>query len=97
MNSAKLESEVISIICFLAVSARELMNDPKIYGPMRLMETTQRLIEMAEKCGVRNELFTEVAKRIEEAPLNDLPNSEDEFSQFMNDLISLLVTWVKQS
>ena len=97
MNSAKLESEVISLICFLAVSARGLVDDPKIYGPMRLMEATQQLIDLAENCGVSNELLREVANRIEECPLDDLPEREEKFIQFMDDLIALLVIWVKRS
>jgi hypothetical protein len=96
MNSDKLESEAISLICFLAVSARELMDDPKIYGPMRLMEATQRLIEMVESAGVHSELFTEASQRIEKFPLEALPEGEDEFVSFMDDLTVLLASWVSE-
>jgi hypothetical protein len=97
MDNTRFESEVISLICFLAVSARELIDDPKIYGSMRLMEMIQRLVELAENCGVHNELFADVSNRIEEAPLDDLPNEEEEFIQFMDDLVAYLVEWVKKS
>lgn len=98
MDNKKLESGIIDLICFMAVGARELMNDPKIYGPMRLMEATQRLADLAEECGVPNEMFAEVSKRIEEAPMEGLPNDgEEEFVQFMDDLVTFLVEWVKKS
>ena len=96
MNSDQMTSGVISLTCFLAVSARGLMDEPKIYGPMRLMEATHKLIDQAEDCGIHHELLAEVAKRIEEYPLDDLPKGEEEFIRFMDDLVALLATWVRQ-
>ena len=97
MNSDKLELEVIRLSCFLVVSAREPMNDPKIYGPMRLIEATKHLTEMAADLGVHNELLLEVSQRIEGFPLEALPEGEEEFVEFMDELIMLLATWVKDS
>ena len=96
MNSDKLESEAISLVCFLAVSARELFNDPKFYGPMRLMEATQRLVEMVENSGVRNELLAEVSQRIEAFPLEAMERGEEEFISSLDDLILLLASWVSE-
>jgi hypothetical protein len=97
MNSDKLESEVIRLSCFLVVSARELMNDPKIYGPMRLIEATQHLTGLAADFGVHNELLSEVSQRIDAFSLEALPEGEEEFVEFMDELILLLATWVKDS
>jgi hypothetical protein len=96
MNSDKLESEAISLVCFFVVSARELFNDPKYYGPMRLVEATQRLIEMLESSGVRHELLAEVSQKIDAFPLEALPEGEEEFVSLMDDLILLLASWVSQ-
>ena len=98
VNNAQLESEVISLICSLIVSARGLVDEPKIYGPLRLMEATQRVVNLAEDCSIRNELLTEVAKRIEEYNLDYfLAENEEGFIRFMDDLVVLLATWVGQS
>jgi hypothetical protein len=94
MNNDKLESEVIGFLCSLAVSARGLVDEPRMYGPMRLMQVAERLINLAEDCGIRHELLAEVAERIEEQGFEDLG---EEFIRFMDDLIALLATWVKQS
>jgi hypothetical protein len=96
MNSDKLESEAISLVCFFAVSARELFNDPKFYGPMRLMEATQRLIEMVESSGVRHELLAEVSQKIDTFDLEALPEGEEEFVSSLDELIVLLASWVSQ-
>lgn len=97
MDREKLESELTGLLCFLTVSARELMNEPKIYGPMRLMEASQRLAEVAETCEIDHELLTEVSQRIDGFPLDALPEAEEEFVRFMDDLIVLLATRVKES
>jgi hypothetical protein len=97
VNNDQAESGVISLLCFLAVSARGLVDEPKAYGPLRLMEAAQRLIDLAEGCGIRHELLKEVAKRIEEYPLDAWSEGEEEFIRFMDDLVALLATWVKQS
>lgn len=99
VNSAQLESGVISLLCHMIVSARGLVGEPKIYGPLRLMEATQHLIDLAEGWGIRHELLMEVAKRIEEYNLDYcLPGSNEEgFIRFMDDLVTLLATWVRQS
>jgi len=96
MNSAQGELGIINLICFMVVSARELVNEPKIYGPMRLVEATQRLIHLAECQGIQHELLTEVINRIREYPLNTLPEGEERFIKFMDDLVAFLASWVEQ-
>ncbi|MFC2029320.1 DUF6092 family protein [Chloroflexota bacterium] len=96
MNSDKLQSEAISLVCFFVVSARELFNDPKYYGPMRLMEATQRLVEMVESSGVRSELLAKVSQRIEAMPLEALPEGEEEFVSSLDELIVALASWVSE-
>jgi hypothetical protein len=97
MNREKLESELTGLLCFLTVSARELMNEPKIYGPMRLVEAAQRLAELAEASGLDHGLLAEASQRIDAFPLDALPEGEEEFVRFLDDLILLLATRVKES
>lgn len=96
VNEDQLEVEVVNLICFLIVSARGLMDEPRIYGPMRLMEATQRLIKLAEHCGIRSELVTGVEERIKAFPLDSLPEGKEKFVEFMDDLVVFLAVWVEQ-
>ena len=98
MNSAQVELGVIKLICSLITSARGLVDEPKSYGPLRLLEAVQGVISLAEECGVSHELLTEVAKRLEEYPVEYcLPESDEGFIGFIDDLVVLLATWVGQS
>ena len=73
------------------------MNEPKIYGPMRLIEAAQRLAELAESSGIDHELLAEVSQRIHAFPLDALPEGEEEFLKFLDDLILLLAIRVRDS
>lgn len=95
MDRAPIESGMIDLLCFMAVSARGLLDEPKIYGPMRLMEASQHLTELAEASGIHNELLAEAAQRIETFPLDSLPEAEEEFIGCMDDLVLLLATWMR--
>ncbi len=94
MNSDQVESGLISLLCHMIVSARGLVDEPRMYGPMRLMQVAERFINLAEDCGIRHELLAEVAERIEEQGFEDLG---EEFIRFMDELVALLATWVGQS
>lgn len=95
-SSARAEAAIVDLLCFLVTSARELLNEPKIYGPMRLIDATQKLKEVAEACAIRNELLAEVSERIEAFSLDALPEGQEAFADFMDDLIALLADWVKR-
>ena len=95
MNSAKVESQIISLICYMITSARGLVDEPKIYGSSRLVEAAKHLINIAEECSIRHECLSEVATRIEEHRLETLLKGEEEFIGFMDDLVALLATWVE--
>ena len=97
MDRIQVESTVISLICFMVVSARGLVDEPKLYGPMRLMELTQKLTDFAQELGVGNELLTELEQRIEDFPLDAIREYEDDFISFLDDLVVLLATWVADS
>ena len=96
MDSGKLESDAINLACFFAVSAKELLTDPRLYGPMRMMEATQRLAKMVESSGVHSELLSEVSRRIEAFPIGSLPDGEEEFVAFVDELVLFLASWVSQ-
>jgi hypothetical protein len=55
------------------------------------------LAVLAEASEIDHELLAEVSQRIDAFPLDDLPAGEEEFVGFMDDLILLLATRVKDA
>jgi hypothetical protein len=97
VNSDKLESQFISLICFLISSARGLVDEPKIYGPSRLVEAARHMINLAEDCGIHHEPLTELARRIEQDRTGALMEGEETFVQFLDELVELLATWLRDA
>lgn len=52
MNTNKVQDfelgfpEIIDLICFSIVCSRNLMDEPKIYGPLRILTLSSKLIEI---------------------------------------------------
>jgi hypothetical protein len=97
MNSSKLQWGFISLISYMLTSARGLVDEPKIYGPSRLVEAAKRLINLAEGCGFYDASVSEVATQIEERRIDTLLKGEDEFIRFMDDLIDQLATFIRDN
>jgi len=97
VNSRRVEHEYISLICYLITSARGLVDEPKIYGPSRLLYAAQRLVRLAAVCGIDHRVLVEIAERIEEDRLEALLDGEDAFTAFMDELTEMLADWLKDA
>ncbi len=60
-----LKSDVLYLISYMVTSARGCVNEPKLYGPYRLLDTTVRLINLLKKYGVSGEDLDNIKKIIE--------------------------------
>lgn len=81
LDERTLKSDLVFLISYLVTSARELIDDPKSYGPLRLMESTKRLIAIMEKNGISDEKLESVVKEIDEGKLSQrMDQSEEEIS-----------------
>lgn len=92
--SDHLQRVLIEEICLVITSARELRNEPKSYGSMRLVEGIRRLLRLMQSCGFDHDVFEEVATRIEMFPLDALPDGEDAFIDFMDELVFFLSSYI---
>lgn len=59
--------EWCSILAFMIASAEGCLNEPPIYGPLRLIETVEKLIGFAERNGLEQDnRLLDVMRIIEE-------------------------------
>ena len=94
MTSPEVEAGFTDLICYLIASARGLIAEPKLYGPMRLVDAAGRLIDLADHCGMHDARLEEIAKRIDEGNLAARREGEDGYVRFLDELVDLLATWV---
>ncbi|MEA1965055.1 MAG: DUF6092 family protein [Candidatus Aerophobetes bacterium] len=81
----QLKSDFFALLTFLVISARNCIEEPKLYGPFRLIDGASKLIEILEREGIADEFFLKVRKRIEDKKYSVMRRRE-EFVKFLDDL-----------
>jgi thymidine phosphorylase len=92
----KLEKELFELICYMIVSARNLDQETKMYGPFRLVDATSKLIEILEKNGIYDEFFSQV-KTIIEANKYKVMTDKEGFIAFLDDLLLRMVVKLEEA
>jgi len=81
------------LLCYMASSARGLLDEPAQYGPFRLIDAVSRLIEIMEAEGPEDEVLTNVRKSIENGKYLVMVD-EDAFKKMLDDTVIALATWL---
>jgi hypothetical protein len=89
------EKEITSLVSYLIVSARHLYEEPKRYGPFRLIEACSRLIALLDRMGESNEFLENIRSRIESEKIN-MVTDEKGSVKFLDDLVLSVVTKIEQ-
>ncbi len=92
----KLEKEIFELICYIIVSARNLDQETKMYGPFRLVDAASKLIEILEKNGIYDEFLSQVRTMIE-ANKYKVMTDKEEFVAFLDDLVLKMVVKLKKA
>lgn len=59
----ELRAAMLELLTFLGSSARGTIDEPKLYGPLRLIEAAQRVINVMEYLGVSDKELNAIADR----------------------------------
>lgn len=92
----KLKKEIFELICYIIVSARNLDQETKMYGPFRLVDAASKLIEILEKNGIYDEFLSQV-RTIIEANKYKVMTDKEEFVAFLDDLVLKMVVKLKKA
>ncbi|MBA7613314.1 hypothetical protein ES703_20560 [subsurface metagenome] len=92
----KLGKEIFELICYIIVSARNLDQETKMYGPFRLVDAASKLIEILEKNGIYDEFLSQVRTMIE-ANKYKVMTDKEEFVAFLDDLVLKMVVKLKKA
>jgi hypothetical protein len=93
-NRDELEQEYFELICYMVTSARNLIHENKLYGPFRLVDAVNRLIDILQKHELKSPRLETIQKRIEEGKYTVMENDE-KFTAFLESLVMSLVPLMK--
>ena len=86
----ELEQEFFELICYMVTSARNLIQENKLYGPLRLVDAVSRLVSILEKLDLKSPRLATIQERIEEGE-DTVMESEEKFTAFLENLVMDLV------
>jgi len=81
----KSRDEFFALLAFLVTSARNCVEEPKLYGPFRLIDGASRLIEILEGAGIADEFLVEMRGKIDGGKYSVM-GDKGEFIKFLDDL-----------
>jgi hypothetical protein len=77
----------LELFCFMSSSARGLVGEPDIYGPFRLVDSLEKIIDLLGKQGVLDDEFLKKEKeKIGEKKLVVVVD-RDAFVEFLDELV----------
>lgn len=91
-----LERGIFELLCYMIVSARNLEQETKMYGPLRLVDAASRLIEILEESGIGDEFLSQVRSMIE-ANKDKVMTDKEGFVAFLDDLALKMVGRLKEA
>ena len=84
------EQEFFELVCFMVTSARNLIQEDRLYGPLRLVDAVSRLVSILEKLDLKSPRLTAIQEQIEEGE-DTVMESEEKFTVFLENLVMNLV------
>ncbi len=96
MKPGSLQFELLTFLSYLAVSARGCLDEPKEYGPFRLVDGMSRLIGICTAAGVAGEGWAELRALVDGRKLDVMVEGAD-FAGFLDEVVSQTVTLLEQA
>lgn len=88
-DRARLAREVFKVMTFMLSAAKLLADEPKDYGPFRLIDAAGRLADALERCGFADEAIKAVGREIEREKYYGL-NDEGEIRVYLDRILALM-------
>ena len=90
MTTEDLRDELLLLVGFMLTSARGLVEEPKSYGPSRLLDAAGRVLEMMEEHGMLDQSLQEIKAQIDDERFG--PMDDEGFVARLDDLA---VNWTE--
>jgi hypothetical protein len=90
-----LQFELLAFLSYMAVSARGCLDEPKDYGPFRLVDAMSRLIAICQAANLSGEGWVELQAFIDANKL-DVMDSTADFTAFLDEVVARVVVLLER-
>ena len=96
IEEEKLRYDLLKLFCYIITSARGCIEEPKLYGPFRLIDSVERIITLLDNQGLADDFLKKERAKIEE---NKYLVMQDEkgFTKFLDELVIDFTKKLKES
>ena len=88
--------QFLELICYTIISARNLVEEPKLYGPLRMIDVAVRIIDILSSQDIEFPLLPVFHKHIETAK-NSLIEGEASFVANLDSLVANAISVLTNS
>lgn len=96
MASNVKREDIYDLLGFIFTSARELVVDPKIYGPLRMVDTASRLIDLWQQDGLTDEFMLALKDTIDDKKFLCM-SDEAQFLSFLDELVTKMAKFTSEA
>jgi hypothetical protein len=82
----ELRYDLLKLFCYMITSARGCVEEPKLYGPFRLIDSVERIITLLDNEGLADDFLKRERAKIEENK-EILMQDEEGFIKFLDELV----------
>ena len=91
MDSDALQFEMLTLLSYLAVSARGCVDEPPLYGPFRLVDAMSRLMQILESAELSGEGWAELGAYVDENKYAVVDEAAD-YCAFLDEVVARVVS-----
>ena len=96
METEEFRADILELLAYMITSARGLIDEPRYYGPFRLVEAAGRLIALLQRAGTDDPFLDQVAAKIRDRD-PAVGRDEEAWEYFLDDLVVGLVKELKRA
>jgi hypothetical protein len=95
-TSPRAKAQAIMLLCFMITSARGLLDEPKLGGPRRLLDASERLLEFLEQVGIYDASWDELATSVRTGK-SIMQRDEDYSRRYLDSLVEMATQLLLES
>jgi hypothetical protein len=88
------EEQIFGLVCYMLTSACNLVNETKSYGPLRLIDSASRLINVLSENNTSSPSLEKIREKIEQGKYKVMED-DSQFRAFLNDLVLYAVSLIE--
>jgi len=83
------------LLCYMSSSSKGLVDEPKLYGPLRLLESMERIIDVLEANDMSDDFYSELKEKIKDNKYLVMQD-EERFVRSLDEIVKMLAQKEKE-